>query len=304
MVTRVSTFGLAQYLNSNNAKVQGKLAELTIQQSSGLKSPDFKGISKDSKQLTALDSDLSRLAAYSANSKIAENKFNIQVALLNTMLDRVESFKVDVTAALGGTSDIITDQAYVNAAQADLDDFIGTLNTKQGGQYLFSGTAWNVQPVDPTALPWANPIVPPSVADTSYYQGDNGNALIPIADGVTVDHALSGNDPAFELALRAMRLIVDNPGSNAARLEAFDLIDQATHELAALRSSVASQAGTVERQSTLNDLQGTFIAEAISGIRDVDIAAVAVASNQLTSQLEASYSVTARALRLSLLDFI
>lgn len=304
MVARISTFGLYNMINANNLSVQARIGDLSNQSASGLKSVDYKGISSNAKTLTALEGELSAAQTYQDNVDIAENKFNIQLSMVNLLLERAESFKVDIAASLGVPSDASTDAAYVAIAQADYDDFVQTLNTRSGGQYLFAGTAWDVQPVDITDPGYAGPVTPPSAANTAYYQGDAGNSFIPIGDGVSVDTSIPGNQSAFEEALRAFRLIVDNPGDGVARQEAFSLIESAIDGLALIRSEISANANSASRQRDILAERESFISEAISDIRDADVAQVALESQQLSTQLEASYSVTTRLLRLSLVDFV
>lgn len=304
MVARISTFGLFNMINSNNLSVQNRIGDLANQSASGLKSIDYKGISTNAKTLTALEAELTAAQTYQDNVDIAENKFNIQLSMVNLLLERAESFKVDIAASLGVPSDASTDAAFAAIAQADYDDFVQTLNTRSGGEYLFSGTAWDVIPVDITDPGYAGPVVPPSVANTSYYQGNNGNAFIPVGDGVSVDTSIPAGQSAFEEALRAFNLIIDNPGDQVARTEAFGLIETAIDGLALIRSEISANANTSARQRDILAEREAFISDAISDIRDADVAQVALESRQLSTQLEASYSVTTRLLRLSLVDFI
>jgi flagellar hook-associated protein 3 FlgL len=304
MVARISTFALYNAINGNNLALQSKYGETQSQISSGLKSVDYKGIAESSNTLLALQTDLSETEAYLDNITLAQNKYNTMLATIGLLQDRAESFRVDIAASMGTPSDPGTDGAFVATAQADYDDFVGALNSQFSGDYIFSGTASNILPVDITDPGYVGVVTPPSAANFNYYQGNTADQTVPIGNNLSVDTTINAADPAIEQALRAFRLIIDNPGDSVARTEALGLIDQALDGLNIMYSDVAANLTTTDRQEELLSEQQSIVKNTISDIRDVDLAEASLRSEALAAQLQASYTVSSKAFQISLIDYL
>ncbi|MAS87469.1 MAG: hypothetical protein CMH30_05785 [Micavibrio sp.] len=304
MVDRISTYTLASQINTNNRSLQARVGETQIQVSSGLKSTDYKGIAFEADRLLNYEGEFSRLDSYNVNITIAENRLSYTYSVVDTILNRLVSFQTDLAAQTSAASGPNSDLAFDATHNQNYQDLLNLLSTQQGGEYIFSGTTANVPPIDATDPGFTAPFAIGGPANTSYYQGNNETQNIPVSEGITVNVGVSANESGFEKAIRAFRLVIDNPANQAATLEAYDLVNQAIDEITAIRSRVASNNNTATQQKNLNAEESSFLKNAISGIRDIDIAEATVRSTQLSTLLEASYAVTVRLNKLTLASFI
>jgi flagellar hook-associated protein 3 FlgL len=304
MVDRISTYTLASQINTNNRSLQARVAETQIQLSSGLKSTDYKGIAFESDRLLNYEGEFSRLDSYNVNITVAENRMSYTYAVIDNIIDRLVSFQTDLAAQTSAASGPNSDLAFDVTHNQNYQDLLNLLGTQQGGEYIFSGTASNIPPIDVTDPGFTAPFALGGPANATYYQGNNESQNIPVSEGITVNVGVSANESGFEKAIRAFRLVIDNPANATAVSEAYDLVNQAMDEVIAIRSRVASNNNTALQQRDLNSEEASFLQNAISDIRDIDIAEASVRSTQLSTLLEASYAVTVRLNQLTLASFI
>lgn len=301
MVARTSTFANNSIIIDSNMRLQSQYAEKQFQISSGLISDNYKGIGRDTQKLLNVEGDHIRLKSYNEDAKIIASRVNIMYNAMTNLVDTAQSFLGQITAALGNTqfpTSVV--QAFSNNA---MDAASTALNVSSGGRYLFSGTAIETAPVDLSDPAWVAQ-TPPSVANSTYYQGTNVILSTQISDTMTIDYGVLASNPAFEQMFRAYNLAANNPGNRAALEEAHNLITSAVQDISVVQGILSANSKTLEDQIDRNDNDLAVTESIISSLKEVDMAAATIAFNQFEVQLEASYATSSRLLRLSLTNFL
>ncbi|MFA7276652.1 MAG: flagellin [Pseudobdellovibrionaceae bacterium] len=301
MVNRVATFAYTNTILESNMRLQSQYSDINTQISSGLKSQDYKGIARDSQYLLAVESSTDRLMAYNSNSNTVLATVNTMYSTMTELLNVANSMLTTVTAALGG--DQVPSAVTAAAAQNALDNVEGFLNLSIAGRYVFAGTDVSRPPVDLTDPGWTAQ-TSPSVANTSYYQGNTALVDVQISETQTISYGVLASNPAFEGLLRAFNLVFNNPGSATELREASGLIQQAVDDIANVQSILATKSNTIERQIDKNEQDKVYLEQLSSSIKEVDIPTASVQLTEAQTQLEAAYSASVRVLNLSLVNYL
>lgn len=300
-LSRVSTTSLTSMLLKDNMRLQSRMGEVQTQLSTGLKSLDFKDLSRDAQRLLSLESAREKLKSYSENGKLVLNQVNIAYDAFGRMDELGNTVLQGLTAALGGDN---VDPAVTTAqAQIAMNEFASLLNLKVADRHLFAGTDIDTTPVDLSDPAWPAQTTP-SVIDTDYYQGNGTRLNVQLSETLTVQYGVLASDPAFEQMLRAFNLVANNPGDKVAYAEAFDLLKDGVNKLADIRGQLSANAKTIEDQNVRNEEDMANLAEIISSIKETDIPAATVQLKQIETQIQASYSASVTMLRLSLTNFL
>lgn len=301
MVNRVATYPFTNQMIADNMRLQSKYGDVNTQISSGLKSPDYKGIATDSQNLLSLESVSRRLTTYTGNSNTVLAHVNTMYDSVGQMIDLANSMLTALTAALGG--DIV--DPTVTKAQADnaLQETQALLNLKIGNRYLFSGSDIETAPVDLTDPAWTAQTTP-STANSSYYQGNSTINSVQSSESMTVTYGVLAGNPAFEQLLRAYNLASNNSTNKTALQEASGLVKQAIDDMATIQGSLSLNANTLQNQIDQNDKDKVNLSELVSSIKEADIPSASVLLTEVQTQIEASYSASVRVLNLNLHDYL
>ncbi|MBI1326394.1 MAG: hypothetical protein GC136_02005 [Alphaproteobacteria bacterium] len=300
MVARIATFPFQATLISENARIQQNLAKTQLQISSGLRSDNYKGIGSSSQLLLSYETQYSKLKSYTDNINVGISRLESMFSVLGNMNGTIQQFLGGLSAAMSGLSSTADLQAL---AQIGQEAVVSLLNSNIGGRYLFGGSIINHPPVDLTD-PGYIAQTPPSVADTTYYQGDNIVESIQLDDNFVVSYGIQADNTAFEQILRGYNLILNNPGSVVAMQEAFGLINAGVDLVATLQNNVSNAANLIEDQQGENLADLNTIENLVSQLKDTDLSVASVLMAEYETQLEASYSTMTRSLRLNLHDFL
>lgn len=301
VLTRVASMLLNSRLSEDNMRLQSNLANVQTQLATGLKSLDYKDISRETQSLLAIEAAKSQLQTFSDNGNLVLNQVNIAYDTFGRMDELGNTVLSGLTAALGGNN--VSSSVTTSQAQIAMNEFASLLNLKVANRHLFGGTDIDTLPVDLTDPAWV-PQAPPSVANTGYYQGNSTLLSVQLSETLTVTYGVLASDPTFETMLRAFNLVVNNPGNKTAYAEAFDLLKNGIGMLADIRATLSANAKTIEEQNVRNQEDMANLAELIAGIKETDIPAATVQLKSYETQLQASYSASVTLLRLSLTNFL
>ncbi|MGB0720719.1 MAG: flagellin [Bdellovibrionales bacterium] len=301
MVDRITSFVHTNQLINGNLRVQSRYAEGQVQLSTGYKSETFEGLAAESSRILNLESDVKRITAQTENAEIALNRTEVMFDALGTVIDIGRSFAADLGSAISGIN--IQPSQIQDIAIQQLEVTAAALNTQFAGRYVFSGSATQTAPVDLNAAGWGGAVIP-SAADTGYYQGNSFIQSVEAADGFTLSYGLTADDTGLEQIIRAFDLVRTTPGDTATLQEALVLLQAGLDSVAETKARVSQDSQSLSAQIDQNQEDLTLTSKLITELKEVDLAEVSVRLQQLEAQLEASYSVTADLLRLSLTDFI
>lgn len=133
-----------------------------------------------------------------------------------------------------------------------------------------------------------------------------------IEEGVVLEYGIQANDPAFTDILRGLAMIATvNPASitdpDAYRAwmgEAVDAVAGGIDGLAEAEFTLGKQQQTVDRMLEMQNRQLELYSNRVLALEGVDAYEAASRVNLLQTQLEATYAVTARLSRLSILNYL
>jgi len=304
MVDRIASFVQTGNIISGNMRLQSLYGDVNKQIASGLKSQGFTGI-EDSKRLLNLESDYERITQQTENTVIASDRVDIMYDAVRSIVEQSQKFMGDLSASISGYGSQGGDLS--NIAQTNLLQVAGQLNTVIEGRHLFAGSATKTVPVDLNAVGFGGQlfVLPgPSVSNTNYYQGNNYTQTVESSDGFNVDYGVTADNPAFELIIRAYDLVITNPTDADTLQEAIRVLQLGIDQTAILNANISQEAQVLESQEITNLEELNILDTQIVSIREVDLAGATVQLSQIEAQLEASYSATAKLLRLSIVDYI
>jgi flagellar hook-associated protein 3 FlgL len=332
-MTRVSVgdASLANLLARQGAQLRAGVNRAAAEIASGRPTDIGQALRGDLSPLLALDASLTRLKAYARNTGEA----GLYAASQQAAISGLSS----LASALGST--IVRSKDLVTPAQVDvfgsdargrLASAVGMLNAQPAGRAVFSGTASGTLPLGAaedmldalqTAAAGATTAsqVASAVADWfssatgygAFYQGAGPLTSPPIAPGETADLSVTANDPVIKETLMGFALgaLLDRGVLFGVPEERADLAQRAGETLQRSqdgRITLAARIGTVEAQieaaATRNSAEETALGILRSEQGSVDPYEAATRLEELKSQLESLYLITARVSRLSLVDFL
>ena len=303
MTDRIASFTQTGNILNNNLRLQSNYARTQTQVSSGYVSDRYEGLAGDTSRLLNVESDFERITQQTENAQLALDRTEIMYSALNSIIEQTQNFASDLQSTVSGFG--LEGADLQNVAQTRLNSLVGNLNTQLADRFLFAGSATQTAPVDLTGFGGQVYVAPgPSVADTTYYQGNDYIQNIEASDSFVIDYGVLADDPAFEQIIRAYDLVITNPNDQDTLEEAFRLIQIGYDQSAILQATIAQDANTLQQQITANSEDLVLLETQMADIREVDLAEASTRLKQLETQLEASYSVTATLLKLSLADYI
>jgi flagellar hook-associated protein 3 FlgL len=300
-ITRISTLSIHTTAISNFSKVQGDLANLQDQLSSGKKGRTFEAYNGQVEQYTGLEKEVKRLKMYLDNNAETVSRLKITEDSLTEMIELADSVENLMTAKRNpATGDDIAFTQQIKALRLSLAK---ELNVNVEGRYLFGGTRTDLPPVLDEPVPEA---IDPGVPDDGYYQGAKDNVVTRVQDNVDIEYDVRADDPAFQKLLSAMSLGLeaDAEDSDDKIAEALTQTQDALEGIIALRAKIQTKRTDVERIVTRQTDTKSYLTGVVKSIAEVDQvdAASKVAIDQAT--LTATFQVFARISSLRLSDFL
>lgn len=298
---RVSTYSINQNLLRSAMGVQTSLAEALTQQASGLVSDSYGALGGDAKTLLDFQSELTATQTSESKAEAVGNKTETMYDAIGSMTDQLTTLRAALSTALSADS---TD-SLTTTAQGILEDLASLMNTQYDGHYVFSGSATDTAPVDLTA--YDSTAQDAGTADTSYYQGDDTVASVSLSNGQTINYGVTGDNSAFEMALRVAALstqLSTDPVDSDAVQAAYDLATQAIDAMSELQSTVSVSASRLSDAQTSLTSYGTQLQTYISNLKEVDSAEIAAKVSQYETQLQSSYSAVSTILGINLSKYL
>ncbi|PZX18914.1 flagellar hook-associated protein 3 FlgL [Palleronia aestuarii] len=332
-----TTFGdLAQNFVQRRAitSLNKEMAQQGQEITTGIKADITSAMGGDTRSLASLERSLTGLEAY----RTATTEAELAVDMVQTALGRIESSVSEVRNALSAqlnSGDTTGFKATNQIAKSAFENVVSTLNTSVSGRSLFAGTATN-QP----ALRQGSEILadikalvegdtdPTVVSDkidayfndpaggfltNDYLGSDQSRAAFRISpnDEVSVTvraddaemretlAALAKNavlaDGAPNLPIAGQRALVD--GSRAA-------LHAADSALIGLRGTVGVAQAKIDSATTRNEAEKFGLEEARLAMIGADIYEATTRFQQIETQLQSLYAITARMSRLNLTNFL
>ncbi|MDD3287919.1 MAG: flagellin [Alphaproteobacteria bacterium] len=209
------------------------------------------------------------------------------------------------------------------------------LNQQVGDRYIFSGTRYETVPVkDITELPLmltttptttvVDPVLPDYDAEAPYLPPPpatepdpvptNSDADAYVQDNVSIDttqklqYGITSTQEPFQQLIMGLRFAYsatqDQTNYSELMTIARDLINQGLSGIRGVHSDLASSQTILDKVKTRHTQSISDVNSEITSIQSVDVNEVAVKINAVKTQLEASYSATAKMQSLSILNYL
>lgn len=301
MNPRVSTFNTNNLLFGQVQRLQVNYAQVTMQNASGLRSDTFKGIAADTQRLLSMDGDTNNLTSQATVIKTAQNRIGAMQNIASTISETLNNVVALFTQVQSGLDLVGGQNTFVAQANVLRDALVSQLNSQTGGNYLFGGSVNDRPPVNISDVDYTPTGTTPS---TGYYQGDNVIESVRTTDSQRVEYGITANHPAFENALRALTIFINNPTDVNVIAQAVDINREAVNGVASIQGELLARSNVVANAATLNETTLAYISETVSEVRGVDIAQAAIKMSQYETQLQTSFSALSKLLQLRLTDYL
>jgi flagellar hook-associated protein 3 FlgL len=301
MTMRVATFALADQMISGALRTQATMANMQIQESSGLKSGYIAGYGADTQHVVNLQVSVSRAQSYMDAATLADSKVQVMYSAVGQISDVVSQFRTALSAASTGSSTEIG--SAISASQQLLQQMGGILNTQYDGQYLFGGAQTSTAPVDLSSF--ASGTGSLTTADTSYYRGDNELASVRVSDGQTVTYGVAADNSAFEQLMRALKYVANSSTLSSSDITSvLSMVDNTVDTVATVQAKLSNSAAQIEAASSLQADFKSYAESLGTNLTSVDVAAVTAQLSTYQAQLTASYSAMAKIQGLNLSSYL
>jgi len=301
MVMRIATFALSDQMVAGALRTQATMANLQVQESSGLKSETFAGYGSDTQHVVNLQVSVTRAQSHIDAATLADSKVQVMYSAVGSMTDIITQLRTQLSAATTGGS--TETSSAISSAQQLLTQMGSLLNTQYDGQYVFGGARVSTAPVDLTSF--ASGAGSTTTADTSYYKGDGEIASVRVADDQTVSYGVTADNSAFEQVMRTLKYVANSSSLSSSDItRALDLASNALSATTAVQAKLSSAASQIESASANQSDYKSFAETLSSDLSGVDVAAVTAQLSTYQTQLTASYSAIAKIQSLNLASYL
>lgn len=298
---RVSTLNLQQITLSNALRVQNNIFNEQEQISSGVKTNNFEGLAGQVELFTGLENQLSKTGQYLQNNQLVNNTLNSTGTALGQIASTGNSLKNLLlqrrNGAVAGTLN------FPQQLQDIFQAIASQLNTNVNGQYIFSGTSTNTQPVATTNLPTS---IVTGVPDASYYQGNTQDITARVQDGVQITSNIRADSKGFQeiMAGIATAKTADAQNSDQLLQQAYNLVQQGVNDVLTLQGQVGATQATLQNANNFLNTQKTYLQSLHDDTINADVVSLSTKLAVDQTTLQATFQAFARINSLQLSSFL
>lgn len=306
-MTRVSTSHSYSVILADLTRASNNQEKAQSQVSSGRVADNLRGFAPNVEQLIAANSVKSRVEGYLEQGKLITSRLEAQDLALRETADSAQGARTTLAEALASDRG----DAIMGELQGHFLTAAESLNTQQGGRFLFAGAQVNTRPVDATRL--ADLTAVPDVADL--FRNDALKPVSRLDDNVTIESGFLADEQGTELfeAFKEVQAYVEANGGFSSPLTTaqktfiesmlpkFDAAHKGLTDTAALNG--ANQV-RVENSMAQHDDRVTLLKGEIKDIAEVDMAEAISRLEQAQTALQASAQVFATLRGSSLLEML
>jgi flagellar hook-associated protein 3 FlgL len=286
----------------------------------------------DVQPLAALDSTLSRLDGYA----VLARETGLMAESMQTALGTISSISSDLSEFLISSNSSALESrvsAAGSTARANLNTVVSALNTRFGDQSIFAGKATASQAVTDsetlltavqTAAAGATSAADvqaavsawfddPAGYEATIYQGGAPRAPLTVADGEQAQLNITAVDPAIKETLKGLTMaalldkgiLANFPAARQQLAKDAGLhLLQSNTDRAYLTGRLGGVQAQIDTAASRNSAESTTLKIVRNEITTVDPYEAASKLQDMQSQLEKIYTLTARMTRLSLMDYL
>jgi len=321
-------------LNRQSVNLKQQMDRLTVELSSGQAADLTQHLSGNLRHLA----DVEHALVLQDSHRTAAREATVDAATMQSSLGFIQSLASDLANSaitVGFASGGVPLSTLSNEAKGTLGSIIGALNTDVAGRALFSGSATDSTSLAPadqvldevrTAIVGATSAAavlseldtffdtPGGAFETSIYQGGSSDlSAYQLGDGESVALDIRADDPVLRNLIKqtVLAALVDDPGlalgtedrQTLARSASEALLTQ-QDGLSALRADLGVAEARIDQSSTRIGAEITSLQIARNDLVSIDVFETAADLEQVQFQLETLYTLTARASRLNLVNFL
>ena len=329
----VGDMARALVLRVNQVRLREEMDQLAVEVATGFVKDPGQHLDGDLTGLQAIDRSLARLDTYRINTTEAV----FLTSSMQTALDEIQTRSAQVSQALIAAE--LTPNAPLLATMSDdaenaLGQVLNALNRSVAGRFLFSGTATDREAVEGVTDVLADARVAltgqtdmagvEAVLDTFFgtggayetatYTGSNtGLAAMRLSETETANVDIRASDQEFREILKPLvmaTLATDGVLGFSQELQV-DMLTTAGRDLLAaqqtiveLRAGLGALEARIEETETRNSAEVAATSIARLDLVGADQYETAARYENIRTQLEALYAITARAQRMSLAEYL
>ncbi len=285
---------------SDFKRLQGSLVQKQALIGADSKASTFAQFGNDINIVQSYQFSIDRSDRYLTSIADAQRKNDTIHQALSQLIEIASTFKQNIAlegSATSGAANNLSQQA--NAA---LDNIRGALNTKDGSNYMFSGSKTNVEPVgDMKTL--SN--MSGSETTASYYNGDNFTMEVDVSASMRISYGINASDPAFQKLIGALNMAKQAEGNNGTGLvEAGAMLDEAINEIITMQARVGDNARIMNNSASAHQSAKANFQEKYDAINSPDIVQLTIEASQAQATLEASFMIFSRMSALNLANYL
>lgn len=321
-------------LSRQGLKLKTAMQTLATESTTGLVADQTARLKGNFVPIAGIEASLSQLDAFHTVTSETLVLANVMQTALGTITDQTSALSSSLLTGASGTSTLQINALGEEAAHR-LETVMAALNTRLGERALFSGQSTgttSVASADTLLTEVQNAVTAsgavssadveaaveawfddPAGYTATIYQGSDVLAPVAISSDQSAQIDVTAADPAIIDSLKGLTMAAllqrgVLSGSDVARS---DLARRAGERLAGSQSIITQMAArlgtteaTIENAATRNDAEKDVLQTARLNLLSVDPYETAAKYQETQGQLQTLYALTARASRLSLVDFL
>lgn len=323
-MTYISTQGLQIQMTAALQKEQKDLGKLNEQLASGKLNANLTDyLPAQARQLMDFQNSVTAKDGYMTGLKTVQTRLDMYD---NTLSD-MESITADAKSLASQNQNY--DASKVAQIKAQVENYLkqvsNDLNQKVGNRYVYAGIRYTTQPVSdditvlsgaPAGTIYSDNLTLPDYDNAYVLSGTTTDAnaytedTILADDNFSVTYGISSDDPSFQRLINGLRYMyqatqtTDPTTYQNDMNQAATMLATALQGIQGLHTSVAGNQNTIKTQLTTLSNSIDSLKNQVDDIQKVDLTEVSVKITLLQTQLQASYSATAKLEQLSIVNYL
>jgi flagellar hook-associated protein 3 FlgL len=320
--------------NRTTAQIRQQMQTTSQEAVSGLKSDLTKATNGDVGRAHLLQKAQSDITQSQDINSLSAARLNAMSRSVSSAREAMNGIDTRATIALSSGFALNIDP-IIKEAEVNINVIMGALNTSLGERNLFSGNQTDTitfaspdvlmedirnlvgtAPDADAALQAVNDYfdTPGGGFETRIYQGGERNPpALPLGDGQSIQTGITGKHQAVKDALKGLALMAvskdslpptDVAGAETLFAAGAKLSGTGNSGLIALEAEIGVFSESIQKVSDKNDSEKAALDVAFQNLFGRDQFEAAAELQQLQTQLEASYTITARLSNLTLTNFL
>ncbi len=280
-------------------RLQGLIFEKQSQIGADTKASTFAELGNDVNLVQGFKLSAERANRFISSISEASRRNDSYSLALQQLIDAASQFKQSLTIENSGATQNINDlQSSANNA---LDLIGASLNSKDGSNFIFSGSKTNVEPVDDLKLD--NNYIDGG-ATATYYNGDDFKQSVDVSTSQQVEYGITAADPAFQKLIAAINIAKSEEGTTANYNQAGEMLDEAISDLIALQAGTGDKGKIFDQNTSYHQVAKDTFENKYAEINSPDIIQLTIESSQLQATLQASFITFSKISNLSLTNYL